>query len=338
MPGSPLAFVESMYDLEKHAADWLDGVARSARGAFGGRNLGAYALTYDASDVTDCRFSAIAFDGVRDRAVERLLREDFPRMWSSEPAVVEAVFRKVAHASSHDLPLAGGLAQANRMLAAHGVEEILGLNGVNPDGRGLHVGVLRPARAPADPDLLARLSSHLAASFRLRSRIARPGTGAKAEAVVSLTGRVEHAIGPAKLRAARNALAEAAKRIERLRGPAGRRDPERAVAQWRALVDAQWSLVDHFERDGKRFLVAQRNDPQVAPLAVLSGRESQVVALAAVGHSNKMIGYELGISVSTVGVLLTRASRKLGVRSRAALVAAYEEALGRGAGPGVRDR
>ena len=100
-------------------------------------------------------------------------------------------------------------------------------------------------------------------------------------------------------------------------------EPDRAVARWRALVDARWSLVDHFESDGKRFVLAQRNDPSVGPLALLTPRERQVVALAAMGHANKMIGYELGISVSTAGVLLSRAARKLGAPSRAALVQAY---------------
>jgi DNA-binding CsgD family transcriptional regulator len=33
-----------------------------------------------------------------------------------------------------------------------------------------------------------------------------------------------------------------------------------------------------------------------------------------------MIAYELGLSVGTVGTLLSRAARKLGVRSRAMLV------------------
>jgi DNA-binding CsgD family transcriptional regulator len=98
------------------------------------------------------------------------------------------------------------------------------------------------------------------------------------------------------------------------------------VAQWKALVDARWSLVDHFERDGKHFILAERNDPIAGGIALLSDRERQVVALAAVGHANKMIAYELGISVSTVGVLLARAAKRVGVRSRKKLVAAYAAA------------
>jgi DNA-binding CsgD family transcriptional regulator len=37
-----------------------------------------------------------------------------------------------------------------------------------------------------------------------------------------------------------------------------------------------------------------------------------------------MIAYELGIAVSTVGVLLGRAAQRVGVKSRAKLIAAFQ--------------
>jgi DNA-binding CsgD family transcriptional regulator len=48
----------------------------------------------------------------------------------------------------------------------------------------------------------------------------------------------------------------------------------------------------------------------------LSPREHQVVVLASLGHANKVIAGELGLSVSTVSVYLLKAGRKLGVRGR----------------------
>lgn len=50
----------------------------------------------------------------------------------------------------------------------------------------------------------------------------------------------------------------------------------------------------------------------------MSPREEQVLAHAALGHSNKLIAYELGLAHSTVRVLLARASAKLGARGREA--------------------
>jgi DNA-binding NarL/FixJ family response regulator len=76
-------------------------------------------------------------------------------------------------------------------------------------------------------------------------------------------------------------------------------------------------VLDEFVIDGTRFVVASRNEPP--PTRTLSERERQVVALACAGESNKTIGYRLGISASTVGVLLWRASSKLGASSRAEL-------------------
>jgi DNA-binding CsgD family transcriptional regulator len=63
---------------------------------------------------------------------------------------------------------------------------------------------------------------------------------------------------------------------------------------------------------------------RVAPTpAVLSARERQVVAAAVTGRTNKLIAYELGLSDSTVRVLLGRAKRKLELRTRRELVALY---------------
>jgi DNA-binding CsgD family transcriptional regulator len=45
--------------------------------------------------------------------------------------------------------------------------------------------------------------------------------------------------------------------------------------------------------------------------STLTKRELQVARYAALGHSNKSIAYELGLSPSTVGVLLARARKKL---------------------------
>jgi DNA-binding NarL/FixJ family response regulator len=98
-------------------------------------------------------------------------------------------------------------------------------------------------------------------------------------------------------------------------------------------VDGRWSLVDRFESDGRRFMVAHRNEPDVRDPRALSKRERQVVAFAATGHSNKLIGYELGVSPSSVAKHLGVAARKLGVRSRAELVATSLDRHRRERGP-----
>jgi DNA-binding NarL/FixJ family response regulator len=80
---------------------------------------------------------------------------------------------------------------------------------------------------------------------------------------------------------------------------------------WRGLVAGRWSLVEQVDTDGRRYLIAHRNDPTTPDLRALTSRERQVVGYADLGHSNKLIAYELGLSPSTVGVQLKRGRAKL---------------------------
>jgi DNA-binding NarL/FixJ family response regulator len=52
----------------------------------------------------------------------------------------------------------------------------------------------------------------------------------------------------------------------------------------------------------------------------LSDRERQAASLAARGHGNKHIAFELGIALSTVSKYLERAAAKLGAQSRVGLI------------------
>lgn len=59
---------------------------------------------------------------------------------------------------------------------------------------------------------------------------------------------------------------------------------------------------------------------RAGPIHVLSEREALVAAYAAMGHANKFIAYELGISEASVSTAMRSAASKLGVRSRVELV------------------
>ena len=170
-----------------------------------------------------------------------------------------------------------------------------------------------------------RIAAHLSAAHRLRRKLPLVPSS---EAVLTPSGRIEHAEGDARDGAARTALTHAAKSIDRARGPLRRRNPEEAVDLWRALVAGRWSLVDHFDHDGQRFLVARRNPPEERRTSALSPSEHRVLALAAMGHSNKFIAYELGVSPSAVAMSLARLRRKLGARTRLELIEAFRRADG----------
>jgi DNA-binding NarL/FixJ family response regulator len=99
-----------------------------------------------------------------------------------------------------------------------------------------------------------------------------------------------------------------------------RAHPEEALNLWQALVDGTWSLVDHSDSDGRRFLLARRNEPGVRDPKALTSRERSVLAFAAMGHQNKYIGYLLGISAAAVSAHLDLVQRKLGLSCRPELI------------------
>jgi DNA-binding NarL/FixJ family response regulator len=126
----------------------------------------------------------------------------------------------------------------------------------------------------------------------------------------------------------RERLARASAELVRA-GQMRRASAEETVAIWRALVAGRWTLVDHFDADGRRYLVARRSEPEpalVTGLARLTRREREIVAFAALGHTNKLIAYELGLAPTTVATHLASASAKLGASTRIELVRAFEAA------------
>jgi DNA-binding CsgD family transcriptional regulator len=110
--------------------------------------------------------------------------------------------------------------------------------------------------------------------------------------------------------------------LEQERAWGGRRPgvPRAATDAWRGVVDGSWSLVDHYLEDGRRYLVARRNEVGVTDPRALSRRERAVVEQAALGKANKLIAHELRLAESTVATHLARAMRKLRIESRVELV------------------
>jgi DNA-binding NarL/FixJ family response regulator len=92
---------------------------------------------------------------------------------------------------------------------------------------------------------------------------------------------------------------------------------EDAAAVWHALLEGRFAVSDRFDRDGRRFVVVRASGADERHALTL--RERQVLGSVALGHANKRIALELGVSESTVSAALRGAARKLGVRSRVEL-------------------
>jgi DNA-binding CsgD family transcriptional regulator len=171
------------------------------------------------------------------------------------------------------------------------------------------------------------MSHHLGAAHRYRLRLrangqeaARGDLTAGAEAVLDPAGKVLHAEGPAKTRAAREKLKDALRAFDHARTRGSAQDAVAGIERHTPLVEARWTLVDTYEQDGKRYLVARENQAEVGGLDSLSNRERQVVAFLALGRTTKEIAYQLGIADSTTRVLLSRAASKLRTETREELL------------------
>jgi DNA-binding NarL/FixJ family response regulator len=160
------------------------------------------------------------------------------------------------------------------------------------DGVGaLFGGVVRRRRRDARDDAAwwSPVIAHVAAGLRLRRAVGRGG------------------------------MRRAAFAIDRARGSLQRRDVG-AVDAWDALVDGRWSLVDQFDTDGKRFVVALPNATIARDPRALSAIERAIAERVALGNTNKLVAYELSIPTGTVATRVAAIARKLGVRSRVEIV------------------
>lgn len=84
-------------------------------------------------------------------------------------------------------------------------------------------------------------------------------------------------------------------------------------------MSGQWTLVDQFDSDGRRYYVALRNEAGAEALVKPTRREREVLAQAVKGASSKAIADALGSSESTINTHLASAMSKLRIRRRCEL-------------------
>lgn len=313
-----ISIVEAAYAVAPSEEAWLDGLVRAAQPTVD-EGLGACAYVYDASraPLRIGKFVARSLGCPADviLGAVRSVDEDYVAM----------TWRKLSFGLGSQLVPFEKLPAARPLLDA-GVRDMLAINAYDPSGIGVWVGAplpnVRRAR-PGEAKQWTRVAAHIAAAFRLRRRPRGTSAPEQAAAVLTPGGKIDHARDAATADAMREDLRDAVHRMERARGPMRRKDPEGALDLWKGLVDARYTLLDHFERGGRRYIVAVENLPSERGPEALSQRERQVLAAAATGRTNKLIAYELGLSDSTVRVLLARAAKKLDAATTKELVAIY---------------
>ncbi len=314
--------IEAAYDDASDDMAWLERMAHAVAPALGADISPTTAFFFDMDPAKGVKLGALASVGDSPFTRAHFVRQhSVPSPDQLRFAFQHDMLTLLSSVAGRESTVAG---LRHSGMTTDDSRDSLGLRAnVTPDH-----GVLLTALVPwghrlSDRALWERLAAHIGSALRLR-RLRGPSAAPEdAAAILTPTGKLEH--GTDHTHAARDDLREAAKSIDRARGKLRRLDRDEASSIWRAMVRAEWSLVDWFDHDGKRFLLAHDNHIGPTRSRELTKREHQAVACAAMGHSNKLIAYDLGISTGAVSKLLARAASKLGVATRPALVRAFRD-------------
>ncbi|MCA9631916.1 MAG: helix-turn-helix transcriptional regulator [Myxococcales bacterium] len=191
----------------------------------------------------------------------------------------------------------------------------------------VHIGGLSSvvaAPTPRERALWDRVAVHLSHALRLRLTIGDlVDQEARTDAVLDPDGKLIHAESGVATPELRELLRTAVQRADKARTRKERAAPESALDLWHGLVDGKWSLLDRFDTDGRRYVVACQN-PLITPsVRQLTTREREAAQLAALGFSNAEAAYALGTSESTAATHTANALNKLNVARRVELVALW---------------
>ena len=325
---SAIEIVERAYDLSAPTADWLPTLIDSAAelldrggGVIGGLWSGADEKGLPLVNHVATRFPDLATRYARFAQV-------------AGPEMLARTCRAVAGSVNLMSETGSIWPDVHNLLAEHlDCRDVLTLFALDPDLFGAVITAPAPDLVELNPqarEQLNRIAVHITAGARLRrassdtaSPLGTPLTEVPLDSEALLDPkrfRISDAVGPAKNRGALETIRDAAIQVDRARGRLRRTDPQRALDVWQGLVRGRWSLVDWFDTDGRRFVLAKPNAPNLGDPRGLTEREHQIATYAARGESNKLIGYRFGVSPSRVSVLLRSALRKLGVRTQSELI------------------
>lgn len=316
-----ISIVEAAYRMEASHQVWLGRVLEAcAPRLFDG--LGGFASWYQRDAPTPTQMVSPYTTLGADPRLTTALRAQFEQTDDATRRLAFTIGKPVATLTDlFDIPPRDHPAFAE-LARRVGFGDVITVNAHNPDGTGcflsapLRRSVRRPSAARWE-----KVAAHVAAGLRLQLRFASAALTPASEAVMSSDGRVLHA----SRRAARwrDVLRAATQAVDSVRSRRGRRDVDGALDAWTALVEGRWSLVDTFESDGRRLVLAVPNRPSALDPRALSPDERVVASYVARGDSNKLIAYTLGVPLGTVATRVRATLRKLGVPSRAALAERY---------------
>jgi DNA-binding CsgD family transcriptional regulator len=336
-PG-PIDVLEAAYEVGRPRDPWLRGVLE-ATAPLMEPCIGCVAYFVDPSGPVTEGLATAGTPWFRSEDVAQILqrapRDGMRRALLDAASMATALSESVARGEMtrnyfDDLVrrFAGMKPRAGHAGDATPIRDFLGVLAIDSERRGVVVSSAYDRVFTLDRAARRRWSLvavHIATAARLRRAL--EASALRADAVLTPAGKVVHAEGDATSRSARETLRERVVAVDRARGRMRRSDPDAALETWRGLVSGRWSLVDRFESDGRRYVVAHRNEPVPAQILSLTLRERQAIGHVLAGHPAKVVAYALGVSPAAISAALRSAMGKLGAGTLAQLVQRLDEAL-----------
>jgi DNA-binding NarL/FixJ family response regulator len=310
-----IGVVEASYAVNLDMEGWLGGVLEAAEPALDA-GYGLQATVWEPHDQVPMLLTEACVRGTPDRMEQHLVRwaDAAPRAGVEHLSRTSGAFRSF----SEVMRAIPAFQDFFRDEPEHPYVDFKSILTPPVLGKHLQLGAMtdRLARTtPSERRLWEALGTHVTAGLGLREEL-NPHVPARTDAVFTPDGRCVHVEGEARSTTARELLRHHARCMEKARGPLRRRDPEAALSLWKALVAGRWTIVDRWDADGRRYLVARRNEEKGWDPRALTAREVQAVEGAMRGEPNAQIAHALGIHESTVATHLSRALRKLVLRRR----------------------
>ncbi len=296
-------FTDACYALDCSDDEWLDALAVEGR-AFLDYGLGVAAWAFRKDE-----WIGELPKGVAPELGEAMLRE--AQCYTNEE-MVEIFMGGRALSATERLARTQGLDEhhTGSNFGPLGVKDVHGLTVSDSAGQGVALAGLSPRVLRAPPQQLARLErlgAHMLAGYRLRHALR------KIDAILEPDGRPLHAEGEARDAVNRDALSHAVRAFDRARSQRSGSDADESLNAFEGLVAGRWSIVQSFESDGRRYLVAIQNQPAQMAVAAVTPNEAHALLLRAQGLAYKIVGYELGLSESATHYLVQQGMTKLGI-------------------------
>lgn len=308
-PEGTLSFIRSLYDMRGTQADWELRVSRLIHNWLGASHGGLhYAYTFNSKGFQVEGGVNIVDGNPTWKEIPNLFHKTQTKEQQIETHTVG--FSTARNVFQADLWLANAPPQFPDGFGLQTLEKTdTGFRGHHffaPSERVIQLN-------KATNEIATMAIAHLNAAQRLRRDLESPNVLETAQLVLETNGKVVHQDGHC------NSSLEALKQQAILADSTNHsvfNTPNTALKAWTALVNGQWSLIEHFDTDGKRFLLALENPEPLTTPSKLTAHERAVVACVSLGLSNKATAYRIGLDPATTSRLVTSAARKMGLKDR----------------------